>query len=43
MKTGVAERINIFAKKVEEQSIKVTTVGEEEKEIEDNNKSFMGT
>ena len=33
MKTGVDERINIFAKKVEEQTSKVTIVGEEEKEM----------
>ena len=33
MKTGVDERFNIFAKKVEEQTSKVTIVGEEEKEM----------
>ena len=48
MKTGVDERINIFAKKVEEQTSKVTIVGEEEKEMKktielENRQNFTNT
>ena len=48
MKTGVDERINTLAKKVEEQTIKVITVGEEEKEMKktielENRQNFTNT